>query len=85
MGTADSYNKFADGTADAVIAIKPDFLFMNAFAFWQGQDVKNASHTYFDDLYRAYQHVEGIAGVGKIDLWGGETGWPTGLYFSFPA
>jgi len=79
VGTADSWNKFADGTADDVIKANPDFLFANAFGFWQGQDVKNASHTYFDDLMQAFKHVESIAGTGKIDLWGGETGWPTSM------
>jgi glucan 1,3-beta-glucosidase len=79
IGTADSWNKFADGTADAVIQSNPDFLFVNAFGFWQGQAIANASHTYFDDLMQAYKKVESIAGTGKIDLWGGETGWPTGI------
>ncbi|KAF2667878.1 putative glucan 1,3-beta-glucosidase [Microthyrium microscopicum] len=77
IGTADSWNKYADGTADAVIKSGPDFLFINAFGFWQGAAIANASHTYFDDISQSFNHIESIAGTGKIELWTGETGWPT--------
>jgi len=77
LGTADTWNTYADGTADDLIKSGPDFLFANAFAFWQGSTINNASHTYLDDIAQAFQHVESVAGIGKIDLWTGETGWPT--------
>ncbi|KAF2401547.1 putative glucan 1,3-beta-glucosidase [Trichodelitschia bisporula] len=78
VGTADSWNKYDDGTADALIRSKPDILFVNAFGFWQGQKIENATHQYFDDLNRAYQHIENVAGADHgIELWNGETGWPT--------
>lgn len=78
VGTADSWNKYADGTADAVIQGKPDILLVNAFGFWQGQEIANASHQYFDDLMQAYQHIQDISGsTDSIEVWNGETGWPT--------
>jgi glucan 1,3-beta-glucosidase len=77
VGTADSWNKFADGTADPVIKGNPDILLVNAFGFWQAQDISNASHQYFDDMMQAYQHIQSVAGGNKIELWNGETGWPT--------
>lgn len=78
VGTADSWNKYADGTADDLIKGKPDILLINAFGFWQGQEIKNASHTYFDDLMQAYQRIQDISGsTDAIELWNGETGWPT--------
>lgn len=50
----------------------------NAFAYWQGQPFSNATHTYVDDLMQAFQHIQTIAGgVNKVELWNGETGWPT--------
>lgn len=78
VGTADSWNKYADGTADAVIQGGVDILFVNAFAYWQGQDINNATATYFDDIMQAYGRIQAISGSrDKIELWTGETGWPS--------
>lgn len=41
VGTADSWNKFADGTGDAVVSAA-DIIMVNAFAFWQGASRDNA-------------------------------------------
>jgi glucan 1,3-beta-glucosidase len=41
VGTADSWNKFADGTGDAIIGTA-DIIMINAFAFWQGASKENA-------------------------------------------
>jgi glucan 1,3-beta-glucosidase len=50
---------------------------VNAFAFWQGQEIGNATATYLDDLMQAYAHIEDRAGSSTgIELWNGETGWP---------
>lgn len=50
---------------------------VNAFAFWQGQDIGNATATYLDDLMQAYAHIEDTAGPdADIEIWNGETGWP---------
>lgn len=47
VGTADSWNKFADGTGDAIIGTA-DIIMINAFAFWQGASRDNATKgTYF--------------------------------------
>jgi glucan 1,3-beta-glucosidase len=62
---------------------------VNAFGFWQGQDISNATHQYFDDIMQAYQHINSIAPGNKIELWTGETGWPSDgtyllrLHFTF--
>jgi len=78
VGTADSWNKYADGTADAVIQGNPDILLVNAFGYWQGDPIDNATHQYFDDIMQACRHIRGIAGSNSnIELWTGETGWPT--------
>jgi len=78
VGTADSWNKFADGTGNAVIGTA-DLIMVNAFAFWQGQALNNATKTYFDDIMQAFGHIQSVAGgVDKApELWNGETGWPT--------
>lgn len=83
VGTADSWNKFADGTADALIG-SVDILMVNAFAFWQGGG-DNATQVYFDDMYQASVHIEKIAGGRDKapELWNGETGWPTAVGTDF--
>lgn len=95
IGTADSWNKYADGTADELIKGDVQLLWansiskliirrliitrlVNAFGYWQGQDIKNATATYLDDLMQAFVHIQELAGsLDKIELWNGETGWPT--------
>lgn len=56
-----------------------DIILANAFAYWQGQDIKNASATYFEDMARAIQHIQDVAGGPDKapEIWNGETGWPT--------
>jgi glucan 1,3-beta-glucosidase len=81
IGTADSWNKFNDGTADAVIQGGPDLLLVNAFAFWESVGINNATYTYFDNIKQAFGHIEDVAGgPGKIEVWTGETGWPTSKF-----
>ena len=51
---------------------------VNAFGYWQGQEISNASATYLDDLQQAFGVIQSVAGsTDKIELWNGETGWPT--------
>lgn len=80
VGTADSWNKFADGTADAIIGTA-DIILVNAFAFWQGAETNNATWVYFNDMAQAIAHIETRAGgADKIpEIWNGETGWPTAV------
>ncbi|KAL8851259.1 MAG: hypothetical protein Q9221_003789 [Calogaya cf. arnoldii] len=86
VGTVDSWNKFADGTADPIItgncggqASVPGvtFLLVNAFGYWQGQDIKNATVTYLDDLQQAIGHIQDLAGLNTVEIMNGETGWPS--------
>ena len=51
---------------------------VNAFAYWQGQEISNATATYLDDLQAAMGHIQELAGsVDAIEIWNGETGWPS--------
>jgi len=85
VGTADSWNKFADGTGDAIIGTA-DIILINAFAFWQGASRDNATHVYLDDMFQAITHIEKIAGSEKMpEIWNGETGWPTAVGTDFDA
>lgn len=70
VGTADSWNKFADGTGDAIIGTA-DIIMINAFAFWQGASKDNATHVYLDDMFQAVTHIEKIAGGAdkKPEIW----------------
>ncbi|KAK3114305.1 glycoside hydrolase 3 protein [Teratosphaeriaceae sp. CCFEE 6253] len=79
IGTADSWNKYADGTADALIKGGVNLLLANAFSYWQGKEVgAGATYTYFDDLQQALGHIQSVSGsLDKIEFWNGETGWPT--------
>jgi len=85
VGTADSWNKFADGTADDLFTTNTDanpmvtYVLANAFAYWQGTAADQAYKTYFDDMSGAKSHIEKIAGsnASKIKVVNGETGWPT--------
>ncbi|KAI0172512.1 glycoside hydrolase family 17 protein [Hypoxylon sp. FL1284] len=79
VGTADSWNKYADGTADAVVESgAADILLCNAFSYWQGQVLANATGSFYDDMYQAFGRIqEKAGGTDKVELWVGETGWPT--------
>ncbi|GLI73801.1 glycoside hydrolase 3 protein [Penicillium ochrochloron] len=85
VGTADSWNKFADGTADDLFTTNTDanpmvtYVLANAFAYWQGTAADKAYQTYFSDMAGAMTHIQKIAGdnADKIRVINGETGWPT--------
>lgn len=78
IGTADSWNKFQDGTADAVIKGGVDILLCNAFSYWQGQVISNATGSFFDDIKQAFGHIQAVSGSNDaIEMWVGETGWTT--------
>ncbi|KAF2842114.1 glycoside hydrolase family 17 protein [Patellaria atrata CBS 101060] len=79
VGTADSWNVIRDGKADAIIRAGVDLMLVNAFAFWQGATIENATAVYFDDLMQAFGHIQTVAGGvdSAPELWNGETGWPT--------
>jgi glucan 1,3-beta-glucosidase len=75
-GTADSWNKYADGAADPVVAVS-DILLCNAFAYWQGAAIGNAVNVFNDDISQAFARVKSAAGGKQPELWVGETGWPS--------
>ncbi|KAL4942333.1 hypothetical protein BDV06DRAFT_192386 [Aspergillus oleicola] len=79
VGTVDSWNKFADGSADPIIQGGVTYFLANGFAYWQGQEIKNATATYFDDMAQAMARIEQVAGdnAKNIRFGNGETGWPT--------
>ncbi|KAK4964252.1 glycoside hydrolase 3 protein [Elasticomyces elasticus] len=78
VGTADSWNKYADGTADPLIKGGVDLLLVNAFPYWQAQPIANATSTYFSDIQQALAHIQSVSGsLSSIEVWNGETGWPT--------
>lgn len=78
-GTADSWNKFADGTADAVIQGGVDILLANALSYWQGDAAgQDAVSTYLDDVQQALGHIQKLSGsLDAIEFWNGETGKST--------
>jgi glucan 1,3-beta-glucosidase len=76
VGTADSWNKYQDGTADPLIKGGADILLCNAFSYWQGQTLANSSGSFFDDIMQAFGHIQNVAGSASSgpELWVGETG-----------
>jgi len=77
IGTADSWNKYQDGTADPLIAEGgADILLANAFSYWQGQTTGNMTGSFFDDVMQAFARVQKVAGgaAKAPELWVGETG-----------
>ncbi|KAL9112949.1 MAG: hypothetical protein Q9227_002813 [Pyrenula ochraceoflavens] len=77
VGTADSWNKWTDGTGDAVIKGGVKLILANAFSFWQAQPIQNATKTYFDDIMQATAHIQEVANcIDCVTIMNGETGWP---------
>ncbi|KAF2857985.1 glycoside hydrolase family 17 protein [Piedraia hortae CBS 480.64] len=67
IGTADNWNKFTDGTADAVLqAGVADVTMANAFSYWQGKDIGSAVNTYIDDVQQALARVQEL--MGSLDV-----------------
>lgn len=76
VGTVDSWNIIVDGgSAPAIEAA--DVVFANAFSYWQGQTLLNASYSFLDDIMQALQVIQTAKGSTDIEFWVGETGWPT--------
>jgi len=81
VGTADSWNKYQDGTADPLVKGGADILLCNAFSYWQGQTIANSSGSFFDDIMQAFGHIQSTAGstTSAPELWVGETGMLCGI------
>lgn len=76
VGTVDSWNVLVAGYNVAAIQAA-DFVMANAFSYWQGQTMQNASYSFFDDIMQALQTIQTAKGSTDITFWVGETGWPT--------
>lgn len=76
VGFVDSWNVIVDGASQPAIK-EADFVFANAFSYWQGQTSQNASYSFFDDIMQALQVIQTTKGSTDINFWVGETGWPT--------
>ncbi|KAI9735189.1 MAG: glycoside hydrolase 3 protein [Cirrosporium novae-zelandiae] len=78
IGTADSWNKYTDGSADALIEGGVELFLANGFSYWQGQAIDNATATYFDDMMQALGYIQNKKGsTSGFTFMTGETGWPT--------
>lgn len=76
VGFVDSWNVIVDGASSPAISAS-DFVFANAFSYWQGQTQNNASYSFFDDIMQALQTIQTAKGETDITFWVGETGWPS--------
>jgi len=77
LGTADSWNCWNNGSMDSIINSGIQLALANGFAYWQYQDISNATKTYFDDMAQALGHVQEVTGsLDKVHFMNGETGWP---------
>lgn len=76
VGFVDSWNVLVDGSSDPAIK-EADFVFSNAFSYWQGQTLQNSSYSFFDDIMQSLQVIQTAKGSTDIDFWVGETGWPS--------
>jgi glucan 1,3-beta-glucosidase len=79
IGTADTWDKVADGTADAVVGHREvNLILANAFAYWKPSS--DPDESFRDQMRRVESHIERTErpeGASKIEIWTGETGWPS--------
>lgn len=76
VGFVDSWNVLVDGASLPAIQAA-DFVFSNAFSYWQGQTNENASYSFLDDIMQSLQVIQTAKGSTDITFWVGETGWPS--------
>jgi len=75
VGTADTWNEFIDlGNAPVINAC--DIVYLNAFPYWQGQTIENATSSVFDSIMQAAGVIQSVNPKASFAV--GETGWPTG-------
>lgn len=79
IGTADTWNKVVDGTADAILAHSDvNLILANAFAYWSPSS--NPDETFRGQMQKVESHIERERQHGpakSIEIWTGETGWPS--------
>lgn len=76
VGCVDSWNVWVNGTNAPAIQAS-DIVVANAFSYWQGQTMDNASYSFFDDIMQALQTIQTAKGSTDVTFYIGETGWPT--------
>ncbi|ETN36586.1 uncharacterized protein HMPREF1541_08864 [Cyphellophora europaea CBS 101466] len=77
IGTADSWNGWANGSMDGIITSGIKLILANGFPYWQYQDINNATKTFFYTMSEALAHVQEVSGsLDDIHFMNGETGWP---------
>merc|ERR1711988_1829508 len=73
-GTGDTWNRWADGTADPILQVS-DIALVNAFSYWQGASIEAAPGVFQDSIGQAFNRINSVK--PGIPLWVGETGWPS--------
>lgn len=76
VGFVDSWNVLVDYASQPAVKVA-DFVFANAFSYWQGQTTQNSTYSFFDDIMQALQVIQTSKGSTDINFWVGETGWPS--------
>ncbi|EMR10901.2 hypothetical protein PNEG_01047 [Pneumocystis murina B123] len=74
LGTADTWNVYADGTANRIIGAL-DIAFVNSFPYWQGYAIEHSVYSFFADISNTINVIRSMN--YNIEVWIGETGWPT--------
>jgi glucan 1,3-beta-glucosidase len=75
VGTVDSWNVWVNSTNAPAIQAS-DMIMGNAYSYWQGQTMQNASFSFIDDIMQALQVIQTAKGA-EMPFYIGETGWPT--------
>ncbi|KAI7152070.1 putative glucan 1,3-beta-glucosidase [Hortaea werneckii] len=78
VGTADTWNVFVDGTADPVLEGNVSLVLANNFPFWQPENPP--IQTFRTEVSRVTRYIEQkrqSVRLPAVDIWIGETGWPT--------
>ncbi|KAK4940634.1 glycoside hydrolase 3 protein [Elasticomyces elasticus] len=77
IGTADTWNGWANGSMDSIITSDINLVLANGFPYWQYQAISNATESYFDAMAQALGRVQEVSkGLNKLHFINGETGWP---------
>ena len=71
IGTADSWNGWANGTMDNIIKSGIKLVLANGFPYWQYQEIGNATRTYFYDMGEALNHIQEVSGGNDIHFMNG--------------
>lgn len=84
IGTADTWSGWSGGSMDPIISSGIKLILANSFPYWQYQDIKNATKTYFDTMSQALGHVQKLTkgGEGIHFINGGEHTCHIGRYLT---